>query len=127
MHAPRLAALFALSVAAAAHADPVTDSFERMLTHAPAAVAVARPVEPADPLVAALVAPLRDGYATTVAARADDPVRASFSRMLDHAPTHTRAPVPAGTDPLVAALVVPLRDGPAARTMVAATTSAVVR
>lgn len=128
MQARHLAALFALSVAAVAvHADPVVDSFDRMLAHAPTATPVARPAEPADPLIAALVAPLRDGHAASVAARADDPVLASFDRMLRHEPTHTRAPVPAGTDPLVAALIVPLRDGHAAPTMVAGATSAVLR
>lgn len=114
MPARHLAVLFSLPlVAAAAHADPATDSFDRMLTHAAATTAVARPVEPVDPLLAALVRPLRDGR--RVAARTDDdPVLAGFARMLAHAPTPLAAPVPAGTDPLVAALIEPLRDGPSA-------------
>lgn len=42
--------------------------------------------------------------------RADDPVRASFDRMLDHRPSAHVPPVPGGSDPdpLIAALVRPL-------------------
>ena len=127
MQAPRLAAMFALSVAATAHADPVADGFEHMLTHTPTTSAVAHPVGPADPLLVALVVPLRDGWANPVAARAGDPVLAAFTRMLGHDPTHSRPPVPAGTDPLVAALIEPLRNSQAAHTVVARSTPAAMR
>ena len=113
MKTRQLVALFALYFAAAAHADPVMDSFDRMLTHAAATMAAARPVEPADPLVSALVEPLRDARAAGavhVAAAGDDTIRAGFDRMLQHEPTPLAARVPAGTDPLVAALIEPLRD-----------------
>jgi hypothetical protein len=109
-----LAALITLSFLAAAHADPVADSVQRMLDHSATRAPVARPAEPADPLLAALIQPLRDGGGSAGARSAavgDDPVRASFDRMLQHAPTALAARVPAGTDPLVAALIEPLRDG----------------
>ena len=67
--------------------DGAAASFERMLAHQPA---THQPVTAAqrdtDPLVAALVVPLRDGIRRQ----------------------------PALADPLVAALIEPLRDGPAA-------------
>jgi len=62
-------------------------------------------------LVGALVA------ASPEAARrnppAADPVTLGFVRMLEHPPTRTSPPIPAGSDidPLVAAIVVPIRDG----------------
>jgi hypothetical protein len=114
MKTRRLVALIALSFAAAAQADPVMDSFDRMLTHAAATIATARPSESADPLVAAMVEPLRDTRGTAavpVAAADGDAVRASFERMLQHEPTPLAARAPQGTDPLVAALIEPLRDG----------------
>ncbi|MBI3154129.1 MAG: hypothetical protein HYZ20_01830 [Burkholderiales bacterium] len=113
MKTRQLVALIALSFAAAAHADPVMDSFDRMLTHAAATMATARPAESADPLVATMVEPLREAHragAVHVAATGDDAVRASFDRMLQHEPTPLAARVPAGSDPLVAALIEPLRD-----------------
>ncbi|MBE7523797.1 MAG: hypothetical protein HS109_15645 [Burkholderiales bacterium] len=44
---------------------------------------------------------------------ASDPVTLGFVRMLEHPPTRTSPPVPAGSDidPLVAAIVVPIRKG----------------
>lgn len=115
MKTRQLLALIALTfAAAAAQADPVMDSFDRMLTHAAATMATDRPTESADPLVAAMVEPLRDARGTAavhVAAAGRDPIRASFDRMLQHEPTPLAAHVPQGTDPLVAALIEPLRDG----------------
>ncbi|HMQ73587.1 MAG TPA: hypothetical protein PKD25_13790 [Rubrivivax sp.] len=114
MKTRQLVALIALTFAAAAQADPVMDSFDRMLTHAAATMAGARPAEPADPLVAAMVEPLREARgpaAVHVAAAGGDAIRASFDRMLQHEPTPLAARVPQGTDPLVAALIEPLRDG----------------
>lgn len=125
----KLATLIALSlVAAAGHADPVMDSFDRMLSHAATSTPIARPAEPADPLVAALVEPLRDGRSTAMAqvpGSADDPVRLSFVRML----TYTATPMPIArpaepADPLVAALIEPLRDGHPRPTLYARATAA---
>ncbi|MCW5634075.1 MAG: hypothetical protein KIT17_12140 [Rubrivivax sp.] len=93
--------------------DPLRDSFERMRAHEasppPAACAAAVPGAPADPLVAAMVLPLRDGV-WPGRAPADAPVLASFTRMLRHAPSRHVPPLPAtaGTDPLIAAVVWPL-------------------
>jgi len=89
-------------------ADLARASFDRMLSHqsAPAArPAIVR--EPADPLIAALVVPLRDG---TWPERTSDAVAESFARMLNHEPSRIASPLPAqaGTDPLIAAVVWPL-------------------
>lgn len=88
--------------------DPVRASFDRMLSHGP--VAAARAValrEPADPPVAAPVAPSRNG---TWPGQSGDPVVASFARMLDHEPNWATPALPAGAavDPLIAAVVWPL-------------------
>jgi len=89
-------------------ADPARASFDRMLSHQPApAVRPAIVREPADPLIAALVVPLRDGAWPE---RTSDAVAESFARMLDHEPSRIAPPLPAdaGTDPLIAAVVWPL-------------------
>lgn len=91
--------------------DEVRRSFDRMLAHEAAPATQAAPAAaPADPLVAALVVPLRDGVWPREPAADADPVVASFSRMLNHEPSsHVPAlPADAGTDPLVAAVVLPL-------------------
>lgn len=100
--------------------DEVRRSFDRMLARdaaAPATTAVnaeAPPAGPADPLVAALVRPLRDGVwpeaQPAMPPRLADPVVAGFARMLGHEPSSHTPPLPtdAGTDPLIAAVVLPL-------------------
>lgn len=102
--------------------DEVRRSFDRMLARDAAAAATtavvsaeAPPADPADPLVAALVQPLRDGVwpearPAMAAARLADPVVAGFARMLSHEPSTHTPPLPAdvGTDPLIAAVVLPL-------------------
>lgn len=91
--------------------DPVRASFDRMLTHEPVATAPpAAPQAPADPLIAALVVPLRDGVKQAVPMT--DAVAQSFERMLTHSPNWVAPPVPAGLgdDPLLAAMVEPLRQ-----------------
>ena len=110
---PLMLALQALA-ASGARADAVHDSFDRMLAHPATPMSAAHPAEPADPLRAALVEPLRDAQVRSVARapRADDDaIVGAFARMLAHEPTPLTAAVPAGTDPLVAALIEPLRDG----------------
>ena len=104
-----LALAFANSSGAAE--DPVRVSFDRMLTHAPApASAPAGASAAADPLVAALVVPVRDGTRPAGPASATDPVAESFARMFAHEPSrHTPAlPESASVDPLIAAVVWPL-------------------
>ncbi len=92
----------------------VRGSFDRMLAHDATPATQAAPAAafagPADPLVAALVVPLRDGVWPAEPAADADPVVASFSRMLNHEPSRhvPMLPVDAGTDPLVAAVVLPL-------------------
>jgi hypothetical protein len=93
-------------------ADPVRASFDRMLAHEPMpAGAPAATRGPADPLIAALVVPLRDGTRFARPAIATDPVAESFARMFDHEPNRTAPALPesAGTDPLIAAIVWPLQ------------------
>lgn len=118
-----LATLWPLALAATllsppARADAVHEGFDRLLDHPVTQLSAAHPSGERDPLLGALVEPLRDGRAP--AARSadldparvpDDAVGAAFARMLAHAPAPLRAAVPAGTDPLHAALVEPLRDG----------------
>lgn len=92
--------------------DNAAASFERMLSHQPS---THRPVtaaqRDADPLVAAIVVPLRDGAQRTPVFADADPLARSFARMLSHQPS-THQPVTAAQreiDPLVAVLVEPLR------------------
>jgi hypothetical protein len=90
--------------------DPLRASVERMLADGPvAARPVAVPAGPADPLLAAIVLPLRDGT-KPAGAEATDPVVESFARMLRHEPSRHLPPLPqgAGADPLIAAVVLPL-------------------
>jgi hypothetical protein len=109
-------AVLALAAGAASSAagDAALNSFERMLahqpsTHTPPTAAGAG----ADPLVEAMVVPLRGGV-RQVPVRPADPVADSFARMLAHTPSTHVPPVPAGfgADPLVAAMVEPLRRPP---------------
>lgn len=115
------AVLLCLGSAASSAHDPVVAGFERMLdqqpTHLRPAATVAR--EP-DPLLETIVAALRGQRGSHPLARAqatqatdDDPVAASFARMLDHEPNRAPVAVPAGfgEDPLYAAIVVPLHRG----------------
>ena len=91
--------------------DPVVESFDRMLSHRPNEVMPTRPLpSAADPLVDAIVVPLRDGVVRPIVPA--DPVAESFRRMLTHTPNHVAPPVPndLGSDPLLAALVEPLRE-----------------
>lgn len=105
------AAVLTLVTSPARAGDEVAASFERML--APhtgvAAPSIAAP-GPVDPLLAALVVPLRDGVwpATPV-----DPVLASFMRLFSHEPNRVAPAAPAGepADPLIAAVVQPLLQG----------------
>lgn len=92
-------------------ADEVAGSFDRMLAHQPA---VSAPITAADreqdPLLQAVVIPLRDGV-RHASAKAD-PIADSFARMLAHTPNPAAPAVPShlGPDPLIAAMVVPLRE-----------------
>jgi hypothetical protein len=89
-------------------ADGVRAGFERMLAREPAAaVHPAAAQELADPLIAAVVVPLRDGWWPE---RRVDAVVESFARMLNHEPNWITPPLPAdaGTDPLITAMVWPL-------------------
>lgn len=103
-------ALLLGSAGALAH-DGVAASFERMLTDDRSGVAaVSAPPADGDPLVEAMVVPLRDGVPRRHAQA--DPVLESFQRMLTHTPNWTAplAPSGFGPDPLAAALVEPLRE-----------------
>ncbi len=109
-----LSAAFVLFASLGAHAadGSLTQSFDRMLGHTPAASAVASPAgQVADPLIAAMVLPLRDGIAAPRPRH--DAVLAGFTRMLQHTPSsHTPAvPASVGADPLQLAMVEPLRNG----------------
>lgn len=109
-----LSAALVLFASVGAHAadDALTQSFDRMFAHAPASGAVAAPAgQAADPLLAAMVVPLRDGFAAPQPRH--DAVLAGFTRMLQHAPSrHTPAlPASVGADPLQLAMVEPLRNG----------------
>lgn len=104
-----LALAFASSSGIAA--DPMQASFDRMLAHVPMATGVADAASgPADPLVAALVVPLRDGTWPARPAILTDPVAESFSRMFTHEPSWTTPALPedSGSDPLIASVVWPL-------------------
>lgn len=94
--------------------DAARASFDRMLAHQASSHVVTAPAQAADPLVALLVAPLRDrGQAAAIAqAVSGDPIVASFARMLAHEPARVTPPVPAGEgpDPLIAAMVRPLLE-----------------
>jgi hypothetical protein len=110
-------ALF-VSLSANAASDPVAESFERMLNHAPTYGTAAGAATEVDPLQTALVIPLRVRLGAEAANGAashrasSDPVLASFERMLAHEANATLPAVPAGfeSDPLVAAVVEPLQD-----------------
>ena len=107
------AILALLGACAQAATDPVALSFERMLNHTPVTTAPAVPANfGTDPLIAAMVEPLRSGTLHTAAQVAKgDLTIGGFDRMLAHSPTSTYPAVPAnfGTDPLIAAMVEPLR------------------
>lgn len=115
----RMAVALAISGVAGASfaADPVRESFDRLFAHeaAPGSSAGAAR-EDADPLVATVVVPLRDGVAARSAARVDvagdaeDPVAQGFARMLKHEPARftPARPDAADVDPLIAAVVLPL-------------------
>jgi hypothetical protein len=93
-------------------ADPVRASFERMLAHEPMLTrAPAETRGPVDPLIAALVVPLRDGTRFASPTVATDPVAESYARMFNHEPNRIAPVLPAsaGTDPLIAAIVWPLQ------------------
>jgi len=97
--------------------DSAAASFERMLSHQPSThQPVTAAQREADPLVAALVVPLRDGFPRLPAFATDDPLAQSFARLFAHQPNAIAPALPSGsgTDPLVAALIEPLRDGSAA-------------
>jgi hypothetical protein len=107
-----VAALFAFSPAAFA-GDPVVESFDRMLAHAPSASASVSPdADRTDPVALAIrTAVGKQPAAPRVAwAATEDPALAAFQRMFEHTPTHVPAPIPAadGPDPLIAAVVLPL-------------------
>jgi len=118
MYAPLITTLKTGLVAAALLAasspglafDPLHASFERVLAAEPAAVqAIVLPGGPTDPLMAALVLPLRDGVWPAQAVTGD-PVADSFARMLQHQPSRHVPPLPGEevADPLIAAVVLPL-------------------
>jgi hypothetical protein len=115
LNASSLAAVAFVLIAGAANcaaSEGVLESFERMLTHEPGrGVPLASAQVTADPLVEAMVVPLRDGI-RPAPPRAADPVAESFARMLAHVPSTHVPPVPAGigADPLIAAVVEPLRQ-----------------
>ncbi len=96
-------------------ADEVAGSFDRMLAHQPAVGAsIAAADRERDPLLQAVVIPLRDGV-QHASAKAD-PIADSFARMLAHTPNWIMPAVPSslGPDPLIAAIVEPLRESFAA-------------
>lgn len=102
----------AAGAANSAASDAVLESFERMLAHEPGrGVPVSTMAAQADPLIEAMVVPLRDGIRRAPSPPAD-PVAESFARMLSHTPSTHVPPVPdgLGADPLVAAMVEPLRQ-----------------
>ena len=111
--------LLTMGAAQAQASDPVRASFDRMLDHAASTGAIAVPATFSagdDPLMAAMVLPLRAGTAPAQPAWASqDAAGASFERMLAHLPaTHNPArPAAQADDPLVAALVEPLRESAA--------------
>lgn len=105
------AAVLTLVTSPARAGDEVAASFERMLApHEGVAARAAVAPGPADPLLAAVVVPLRDGVWPAAPV---DPVLASFTRLLSHAPNRVAPAVPAGepADPLIAAVVQPLLRG----------------
>lgn len=111
------AAATALLATGLAHAqDPVRASFDRMLDHTACTCAAAVPAHADaahDPLMTAMVLPLRGGQpATAMNWARQDASGASFERMLAHVPSTHRpsVPQPAMEDPLVLALVEPLRE-----------------
>ena len=99
--------MLALVAAPAFAGDPVQQSFVRMLApREPIVVPAAAAPAPADPLIAALVVPLRDGVWPV---RRVDPVAESFARLFNHESSWATPSAPAGdADPLIAAVVQPL-------------------
>jgi hypothetical protein len=93
-------------------ADAVVESFDRLLAHQPGPT---KPVitadRDADPLIHAMVIPLRDPVRDSPAALAY-PIAESFARMLAHTPGTVAPPLPphTGPDPLIVAIVEPLRQ-----------------
>ena len=108
--------LLTMGAAQAQASDPARASFDRMLDHVASTGVIAVPATFSagdDPLMAAMVLPLRAGTAPAQPAWASqDAAGASFERMLAHLPaTHSPArPAAQADDPLVAALVEPLRE-----------------
>jgi hypothetical protein len=105
-----LAAALAAAASPSMAFDPLRASVERMLADEPvAARPAAVPAGQDDPLLAAIVLPLRDG-AKPAGGELANPVAASFPRMLRHEPSRHVPPLPqgAGADPLIAAVVLPL-------------------
>ena len=105
-------ALFAVGNAALAE-DAINAAFERMFNHEPAAMApAATALYRGDPVAIAIAATLSDSQHALPAAvpLADDPLVASFQRMLTHTLTPTMPPVPPGfdVDLLTVAVVQPL-------------------
>lgn len=134
---PLLRVAVALAVAgtgsASFAADPIRESFDRMLAHqaTPTSLAAA-PRADVDPLIAAVVVPLRDGAVApnpvrvSLAGNGKDPVVDAFVRMLSHEPGRfaPARPEVADADPLIAAVVLPLIR---TRHVVIAANAAVVR
>ncbi|MCK6422067.1 MAG: hypothetical protein L6Q73_14335 [Aquabacterium sp.] len=108
--------LLTMGAAQAQASDPARASFDRMLDHVASTGVIAVPATFSagdDPLMAAMVLPLRAGTAPAQPAWASqDAAGASFERMLAHLPaTHSPArPAAQADDPLVAALVELLRE-----------------
>lgn len=112
-----VALVLALTGLPALAADALGASFDRMLAHEHGAVAAQLPSGAGpDPLLAAMVVPLRDGVRADFGRRASaagaeyDTLAASFARMLAHEPSWAPPALPAGAgvDPLVQAVVRPL-------------------
>jgi hypothetical protein len=116
MHAirpPKTAIAFAFALQLAGNclaADAAADSFERMLAHQPGRGVPAAQRAEVDPLLQAIVIPLREGAPRSMAR--PDAVADSFARMFAHEPNRVAPAVPAGLggDPLIAAMVEPLRQ-----------------
>jgi hypothetical protein len=109
---PLTAVAFALLLGSvnALAADPVSESFDRMLGHEPGpAIPATATDRDADPLIHAMILPLRNPARSSPPAT--DPIAESFARMLAYAPSTVAPPVPSsqGPDPLTVAMVEPLR------------------
>lgn len=98
------------------HQDPVSASFQRMLTHEPNNIAPASPANfEHDPLIEAFALPaLRRHVANRtqdrLASLRQDQVTASFQHMLTHEPNNLApaSPVNFERDPLIEALALPV-------------------